>query len=186
MGLGQLTSEMLQECKMLHSCFEWLRLNTPVVLSLLLSGSLFRGIDCWCRPGALFWHSTWIWWDKPQCAGPRVGLQHWAQEQCADRAEGGFKLKPKLGAEVLLRWECYAGAAALIYYHKCLPRSYQCWQAPTHRALSSSSGLPLLWKIKAGGLRTLLSQEAFLISQRSGTGDIELWHVSLSPCRQTA
>lgn len=153
MGLGQLTSEMLQKCKMLHSFFEWLRFNTPMVLPLLLSGSLFRGIDCWCRPGALFWHSTWIWQDKPRRAAPLEGLQHWAQEQCADHTEGGFKLKLKLGAEVLLRREFYAGAAALISYHKCLPHSYPCWQAPTHRALSSSSGLPLLWKIKAGFLR---------------------------------
>lgn len=179
MGLGQLESEMLRKCITLHSCFKRLRFNSPVVLSLLLSGSLFRGIDCCCRPGALFRYCTRTWQNKPQHAAPQEGLQCWAQQQCADHTEGDFKLKPKLGAEVVLRQEFYAisaGAAALISSCKCLPHSYQSWQAPTHRVLSSSSGLPLLWKVKAGRLRTLLSQEAFLIPQRRGTSERELWH----------
>lgn len=178
MGLGQLTTEMLRKCKMLHSCFKWLRFNTPAVLSLLLSGALFRGIDCWCRPRALFWYCAQTWQHKLRCAAPWQGLQRWAQQQCADHTEGGFKLKPKLGTEVLLRQEFYAisvGAAAPISYCKCLPHSYHCWQAPTHGELSSPSGLPLLWKVKAGRLRTQLSQEALLIPQSRGTGDRELW-----------
>lgn len=150
------------ERKMLHSCFKLLQFNIALVLCAAL---WFPGRSHWLllqTRGPVLVSRLDVTEPPPPRCSP-AGLR-WARQQRGITLKGLPNWGP--GWALTSSWGSNSVLSLLGLLHPSLTPSDFPKAPSTHRVLGSSSELSLPWKVKAGIVRILLSQEVFPVPQR--------------------